>query len=85
MKRLILTLAMALAAVAFTGRAETNAAAPAAATETVHRGCHKMGVRRPGRNGTTHHHVKKVKRAEKPSATNAAPATVSQPAPAAAK
>ena len=32
MKRLILTLAMALAAVAFTGRAETNAAAPAAAT-----------------------------------------------------
>lgn len=79
MKRLMLTLAMALAAVAFTGRAETNAAAPAAATGTVHRGCHKMGggARRAGRNGVTHHHVKTVKKAAKaatPATTNAVPA-----------
>lgn len=80
MKRSLLTLSLAFAAVTFTVPAEAQAE-----TTAVHRGCHKMGVRRPGRNGTTHHHVKKVKRAEKPSATNAAPATVSQPALAVAK
>mgnify|MGYP006962942229 FL=1 len=79
-KRFLLTLAMALAAVTCVAASD----APAVTT-AVHRGCHKMGVRRPGRNGTTHHHVKKVKRAAKPVATNAAPATVAQSAPTAAK
>lgn len=81
MKRSLLTLALAFAAVTFTA----SAAPQHDDTTTVHRGCHKMGVRRPGRNGTTHHHVKKAKRSAKPVATNAAPATVAQPAPAAVK
>lgn len=57
MKRLMLTLAMAFAAIAFAGQAE-------AATETVrvHRGCHRTGVRRAGRNGMTHHHFRKIVR-----------------------
>lgn len=80
MKRSLLTLSLAFAAVTFTVPAEAQAE-----TTAVHRGCHKMGVRRPGRNGTTHHHVKKAKRSAKPVATNAAPATVAQPAPAAVK
>lgn len=79
-KRFTLTLATALAAVAFAA-----AAAPSDDAASVHRGCHKTGVRRPGRNGATHHHVKKAKRSARPVATNAAPATVAQPAPAAAK
>ena len=58
MKKRMLAMTMALAAVAFAGDVEAGASAG-----RVHRGCHKLGVRRPGRNGTTHHHTVAVKKA----------------------